>query len=68
MSLYIDILNLFFLSLALCPNYPFVLKYYAKLACSSQGGLKIAAFSDEYCSQEISANIGLYNDVKVRNV
>lgn len=22
-------------------------------------------YTDEYCSQEVSANVGLYNDVKV---
>mmetsp|Transcript_31311 Transcript_31311/g.53467 ORF Transcript_31311/g.53467 Transcript_31311/m.53467 type:complete len:380 (+) Transcript_31311:60-1199(+) len=40
--------------------------YYAKLGCSSQGGLKILAYSDEYCSQETNQNIGLYNDAKIQ--
>lgn len=40
-------------------------QYYAKLGCSSQGGLKILAYSDAYCATEVNANIGLYNDIKV---
>lgn len=40
--------------------------YYAKLGCSAQGGLKVLAYTDEYCTQEISSNIGLYNDVKIQ--
>eukprot|EP00569_Conticribra_weissflogii_P006668 CAMPEP_0171340966 /NCGR_PEP_ID=MMETSP0878-20121228/8889_1 /TAXON_ID=67004 /ORGANISM="Thalassiosira weissflogii, Strain CCMP1336" /LENGTH=381 /DNA_ID=CAMNT_0011843093 /DNA_START=182 /DNA_END=1327 /DNA_ORIENTATION=- len=39
--------------------------YYAKLGCSSQGGLKILAYSDAYCATEVNANIGLYNDIKL---
>jgi len=39
--------------------------YYAKLGCSTQGGLKLNAYSDENCSQEVNQNIGLYNDVKI---
>ncbi|KAL7547917.1 hypothetical protein ACHAWF_011189 [Thalassiosira exigua] len=40
--------------------------YYAKLGCSTQGGLKVAAYSDEYCKNEVNSNIGLYNDVKIQ--
>lgn len=40
--------------------------YYAKLGCSTQGGLKVVTYTDEYCSQEVSANVGLYNDVKIQ--
>mmetsp|Transcript_3107 Transcript_3107/g.6437 ORF Transcript_3107/g.6437 Transcript_3107/m.6437 type:complete len:375 (-) Transcript_3107:337-1461(-) len=39
--------------------------YYAKLGCSTTGSLKIVAYTDEYCSQAVSTNIGLYNDVKI---
>lgn len=40
--------------------------YYAKLGCSTQGGLKINSYLDEYCTQGVSTNIGLYNDVKIQ--
>lgn len=40
--------------------------YYAQLGCSTQGGLKLLTFTDEYCSQEVSTNVGLYNDVKIQ--
>jgi len=39
--------------------------YYAKLGCSTVGGLKVISYTDEYCTQEVSTNIGLYNDVKI---
>lgn len=39
--------------------------YYAKLGCSNQNGFKIITYSDEYCSQEVNTNVGLYNDVQV---
>jgi len=40
--------------------------YYAKLGCNAQGGLKLMAFTDEYCNNEYSGNIGLYNDIKIQ--
>lgn len=40
--------------------------YYAKLGCSTQGGLKVVTYSDAYCTQDLSTNIGLYNDVKIQ--
>lgn len=39
---------------------------YVKLGCSSAGGLKLLTYSDSSCTTEISANLGFYNDVKVR--
>lgn len=40
--------------------------YYAKLGCTTQGGIKIMTYSDESCYQEINQNIGLYNDLKIQ--
>lgn len=40
-------------------------KYYAKLACATTGGLRISSFSDANCKNEVSTNLGLYNDIKV---
>jgi len=39
--------------------------YYAKLGCSSAGGLKVLTYTDEYCTVEVGTNIGLYNDIKI---
>ncbi|KAL7504655.1 hypothetical protein ACHAXN_004559 [Cyclotella atomus] len=39
--------------------------YYAKLGCSTTGGLRISSYSDANCSNEISTNLGLYNDIKI---
>ncbi|KAL7539422.1 hypothetical protein ACHAXR_009282 [Thalassiosira sp. AJA248-18] len=39
--------------------------YYAQLGCSTQGGLKLITYTDEYCTSEIGTNVGLYNDVKI---
>lgn len=39
--------------------------YYAKLGCTTQGGLKVNAYTDEYCTQMVNTNIGLYNDIKI---
>ena len=39
---------------------------YVKLGCSSAGGLKLLTYSDSSCTTEVSANLGLYNDAKVR--
>lgn len=39
---------------------------YVKLGCSSAGGLKLLTYSDSSCTTEISANLGIYNDAKVR--
>lgn len=41
---------------------------YLKLGCSSAGGLKLLTYSDSSCTVEITNNLGLYNDVKVRVV
>lgn len=46
-------------------NPPSFLQYYAKLGCSTQGGMKVYGYSDEYCTQEVNTNIGVYNDLKV---
>jgi len=40
-------------------------QYYAKLGCSTQGGMKVYGYSDEYCTQEVNTNIGVYNDLKI---
>ena len=40
--------------------------YYVKLGCSSAGGLKLLTYSDSSCTTEVSANLGVYNDAKVR--
>lgn len=39
--------------------------YYAKLGCSTAGGLKVVTYTDSSCTQDVSTNIGLYNDVKI---
>jgi hypothetical protein len=39
---------------------------YVKLGCSSAGGLKLLTYSDSSCTTEVSANLGIYNDAKVR--
>lgn len=40
--------------------------YYAKLGCSTQGGLKVITYTDANCSNEVNQNIGVYNDVKIQ--
>ncbi|KAL3816857.1 hypothetical protein ACHAXA_005135 [Cyclostephanos tholiformis] len=39
--------------------------YYAKLGCSTQGGLKLYAYTDASCTVASNTNIGLYNDIKI---
>jgi len=40
--------------------------YYTKLGCNQQGGgLKLIAYNDEYCKNEYSGSVGLYNDLKI---
>jgi hypothetical protein len=39
--------------------------YYAKLGCTSAGGLKIISYTDDACTMESSTNLGLYNDLKI---
>ncbi len=39
---------------------------YVKLGCSDAGGLKLFTYSDNSCTVEITNNIGVYNDMKVR--
>ena len=39
---------------------------YVKLGCSDAGGLKLFTYSDSSCTVEITNNIGVYNDMKVR--
>jgi len=39
--------------------------YYAKLGCTTSGGLKLIAYTDESCTVASSTNIGLYNDIKI---
>ncbi|KAL3798998.1 hypothetical protein HJC23_005137 [Cyclotella cryptica] len=40
-------------------------QYYAKLGCATTGGLRILSYSDSSCTNEISTNLGLYNDIKI---
>lgn len=39
---------------------------YVKLGCSDAGGLKLRTYSDSSCTVEITNNLGVYNDMKVR--
>lgn len=39
--------------------------YYVQLGCSTAGGLRIATFSDEYCTTEVNIGVGVYNDIKI---